>query len=57
MKHIKKIKMKISNKKLKSLIAEEKQASKEYRAYGFRGIAKQERSHAVKLAKVLRSRK
>jgi len=48
--------MRISNKKLKELISEEKQANKMYQSYGLRGIAKQERSHAIKLGKMLRSR-
>lgn len=49
--------MKISTKKLKELISEEKQASKMYRSYGLFGIAKQEKGHAVILSKMLRSRK
>ena len=48
---------KISNKKLKELISEEKQANKMYESYGLKSIAKQERSHAFKLNKILRSRK
>lgn len=48
--------MRISTKKLKELITEEKQANKMYMSYGLKGIAKQERSHAVKLGKMLRSR-
>lgn len=48
--------MKISDKKLKELISEEKSASKMYKQYGFEDIAKQETSHAKKLSKVLRSR-
>lgn len=48
--------MKISTKKLKELIAEEKQANKMYLRYGFKTIAKQEKSHAMKLAKLLRGR-
>lgn len=49
--------MKISTKKLKSLISEEKQANKMYKSYGLYGIAKQERGHAIKLEKMLRDRK
>jgi len=48
--------MKISTKKLKELISEEKQANKMYKSYGLKGIAKQEKSHAIKLTKILRSR-
>lgn len=48
---------KISDKKLKELISEEKQANKMYQSYGFNSIAKQERSHANKLTKILKDRK
>lgn len=46
----------IPTKKLKLLISEEKQASKMYKSYGLFGIAKQEKSHAIKLSNILRSR-
>ena len=49
--------MRISTKKLKALIKEENMASKEYKSYGLHGIAKQEKSHAVILSKILRGRK
>ena len=49
--------MRISTKKLKALIKEEKMASKEYKSYGLHGIARQEKSHAVALSMMLRSRR
>lgn len=48
--------IKVSNKKLKELIKEERQANRMYKSYGFKSIAKQEKSHAIKLNKILRSR-
>lgn len=47
---------KITDKKLIELISEEKQANKMYKSYGFKDIAKQEKSHAIKLSKILRAR-
>ena len=37
--------MKLSKKKLRYLIKDEKKASKEYRRYGLKGIAKDESKH------------
>ena len=48
--------MKISTKKLKELISEEKQANKMYKSYGFKDIARQEASHAKKLSNILKGR-
>lgn len=49
--------MRISTRKLKALIKEEKMASKEYKSYGLYGIARQEKGHAVILSKILRGRR
>jgi len=48
--------MKPSKKKLRSLIKEEKAASKEYRKLGFKDIAKSESSHARKLSRKLKKK-
>jgi hypothetical protein len=46
--------MKITKKKLRKLITEEKQSAKEYRKYGFKGPAKDESRHARYLKRKLR---
>lgn len=49
--------MRINSRKLKSLISEEKKASKEYRKLGFSGIAKDEARHSRYLRKFLNKNK
>lgn len=49
--------VRISNKKIKELIKEEKKANKMYQNYGLKTIAKQEKGHAIKLSKILGTRK
>lgn len=46
--------MKMTRRKIKELIREEKGASKMYIKYGYPNIAKQERSHARILSKRLK---
>lgn len=46
--------MKLTKKKIKALIKEEKSASKMYRKYGLKKIAKQEAQHFKFLSKKLR---
>jgi hypothetical protein len=46
--------MRITKRKLKALIKDERMASKEYAKYGFKGLAKDEKSHSVYLTKMLR---
>jgi len=48
--------MRITNKKIRELITEEKNASKMYRKYGFDSIAKQETGHSKFLGKLLKER-
>ncbi len=48
---------KVTTRKLKSLIREEKMAAKMYRRLGYPNIAKQEAGHARKLTKELNRRK
>jgi len=45
---------KITSKKLKKLITEEKKASKEYRSYGFKGLSKDESNHSKFLKRKLK---
>jgi len=45
---------KITCKKLKYLIKDEKKASKEYRSYGFKGLANDESRHAKFLKRKLK---
>lgn len=49
--------MKLTQKKIKELIVEERQASKMYRGYGFPKIARQESGHKKFLTKLLKERK
>lgn len=46
--------VKLSKRKLKSLIRDEKMASKEYRSYGFKSLAKDEAKHKRFLEKKLK---
>ena len=46
--------MKLSKRKAKKLITEERNTSKSYRKYGFRKIAKQEGKHAKFFKKYIR---
>jgi len=46
----------ISTRKLKMLIADEKKSSKEYRKYGFPKLAADERKHAKRLSMELKMR-
>ena len=46
----------ISTRKLKLLIADEKRSAKEYRKYGFPKLAADERKHAKRLAMELKLR-
>jgi hypothetical protein len=46
--------MKLTSRKIKYLIREEKSASKMYKSYGLKGISKQESSHASKLTRMLK---
>lgn len=49
--------MKISDRKLKKLVTEEKRTAKEYRAYGFKKQAKQEAQHSKSFSQMLKERK
>lgn len=46
--------MKITKRKLKKLITEEKKTAKEYRKYGFKGPAKDEARHSKIFKRKLR---
>lgn len=48
--------MRLTKRKIRSLIKEEKAANKMYRGYGLYGIAKQEHGHSQKLKKMLESK-
>lgn len=46
--------MKLSKKKARELIREEKQSSKMYKRYGFKKLSKQESNHAKFLKRFLK---
>jgi hypothetical protein len=48
--------MKVTKKRLKYLIKDEKKAAKEYRRYGFSSLAKDESKHRRFLIKKLKTR-
>lgn len=48
--------MRITEKKLRELIKDEKKASKEYRGYGFNRLAKQEHQHSIFLGNKLKGK-
>ena len=48
--------MRITNKKIKYLIRDEKKAIKEYASYGFKNLSKDEAKHRKFLTKLLKIR-
>lgn len=49
--------MKITDRKLRHLVAEERATAKQYKRYGFRKEASQEAEHSKHFAKLLKGRK